>query len=306
VRDGYATPQAMENAISAKARSAGRETGVNPGDLVTRFYFQRLLARVFQEDGWMLKGGQSLLVRYPGHARASRDADLFRPATDDIREAVTALERAAARDLGDYFGFSATSVQVEGNGAKVKLDVLIGRRSKTNIDVDVVVNRMPTGEPTPMRLSPAVPVDWPDTWPEVLLYPLPDHVADKICAMYELHERQDGRLVPSTRFRDLGDLILISQRESLDGRAVQFALHSEVPRRNAIPRIVLSLPEAFKIPDLKSWGRGYPKEADQITGLRGCRSMAEAARAADLFITPLLSGGDPGVWSPQAAGWLTR
>lgn len=306
MKDAYATPQAMENAIRSKARAAGRQMGVNPGDLVSRFYFQRLLARVFQEDGWILKGGQSLLVRYPGAARASRDADLFRPVADDVREAVTALERAVGRDLKDYFGFSITSVEVDGNGAKVKLDVLIGRRKKTNIGVDLVVKRTPIGEPTPMRLSPAVPIDWPDTWPEVLLYPLPDHVADKICAMYELRERQDGRLVPSTRFRDLGDLILISQQEPLNGRAVQLALLSEVPRRNATAHVVLTLPKAFEIPAPESWGRGYPKAADEITGLRGCRTVAEAHGAADLFVTPLLSGSDPGIWNPQSASWNPR
>src|SRR5580658_5083800 len=98
----------MENAIRAKAQEVGRATGISPGDLITRFHYQRLLARVFQEDGWMLKGGQSLLVRYPGQARASRDADLFHRAADDIQAAIAALERATAVDLDDYFHFSVT------------------------------------------------------------------------------------------------------------------------------------------------------------------------------------------------------
>lgn len=74
----YATPGAMEKAIRSKAREVARETGRSLGDLVREFYFQRLLARIFQNDGWILKGGQALLVRFPKQARASRDVDLFR------------------------------------------------------------------------------------------------------------------------------------------------------------------------------------------------------------------------------------
>ena len=306
MKKGYATPQAMENAIRSKAGLLARELGVTPSDQVMRFYFQRLLARVFQEDGWMLKGGQALLVRYPGQARSSRDADLFRPATEEIAEAVAALERAARRDLDDYFTFVPVSIESEGNSAKVKLEVLIGLRSKTFISVDLVVKRTPTAEPTLARLEPIVRTEWPDTWPDVLLYPLPDHIADKICAMYEQHDRNDGRRVPSTRFRDLGDLLLISQQETIEGRAVQFALASELTRRRTIPTISLTLPSSFEIPDQESWALGYPKAAMEITGLRGCRTLPEATAAAEVFISPLLRTGDPGFWTPSTTRWTSR
>lgn len=73
----YATPQALRAALTSVARRHAREHDLAPGDLVDRFYFQRLLARVFHRDpdGWLLKGGQALLVRYPA-ARHSRDIDL--------------------------------------------------------------------------------------------------------------------------------------------------------------------------------------------------------------------------------------
>jgi hypothetical protein len=99
----YATPGAMEKAIRSKAREVARETGRSVGNLVREFYFQRLLARIFQNDGWILKGGQALLVRFPKQARASRDVDLFRPGVDDVNEALEELRQAAALDLNDYF-----------------------------------------------------------------------------------------------------------------------------------------------------------------------------------------------------------
>jgi len=71
VKKSYATPGAMEKAIRSKAQQVSLKTGVSTGDLVMRFHYQRLLARVFQEEGWMLKGGQALLVRFPEQARAA-------------------------------------------------------------------------------------------------------------------------------------------------------------------------------------------------------------------------------------------
>ncbi|HEV2640498.1 MAG TPA: nucleotidyl transferase AbiEii/AbiGii toxin family protein [Actinocrinis sp.] len=306
MKKSYATPAAMEKAIRSKAQQLSVKTGISTGDLVLRFHYQRLLARVFQEEGWMLKGGQALLVRFPEQARASRDADLFRPGAEGLEEALAALKSAAELDLEDFFRFSVKSHKRStagaGNGAKVHIEVQIGVQRKDPLSVDVVVKRTPTGKPTEMRLKPAVPVDWPDTWPLVLLYPLQDHVADKICAMYEMHERISGLDSPSTRFRDLADLLLISQKEVIEGRGVQFALSVEVPRRRALGT-KLTLPSSFQVPDPASWTQNYPAAATAVTGLRGCQTLDEASAAADAFITPLLAASDPGVWNPMAACW---
>ncbi|MET7300436.1 nucleotidyl transferase AbiEii/AbiGii toxin family protein [Embleya sp. NPDC005575] len=58
--------------------------------------------------------------------------------------------------------------------------------------------------------------------------PLVDHIADKICAIHEWRET-----TPSNRFRDLADVLLISQRESLDAAACHHALHTEAALRRA-------------------------------------------------------------------------
>jgi hypothetical protein len=306
LRDRYATPQALDAAIRAKARQAAQETGASPADLITSFHFQRLLARVFQYDGWMLKGGQSLLVRYPSQARLSRDADLFRADAVSEQDAIDALDRAIAFDLDDYFRFSRETVTPETNGAKVKVGVQIGTLRKASLEVDLVVRRTPTGTPTLASLTPAIPIDWPDTWPTVRLYPLVDHTADKICAMWEKHLRIGRDPVPSTRYRDLADLLLIAQKSPIDGRAIQEALAREVTRRNASGTVELKLPAAFEVPDQPSWREGYPKAAAQVTGLNGCRTLEEATPLATQFITPLLSAADPGIWDPGASRWSSR
>src|SRR5437764_14835297 len=100
MRRTYDTPGALTSALSARAKPLARQQGIAVGEVLRRFYFQRLLARVFTHDpsGWLLKGGQALLVRYPDYARNSRDVDLFRPDAQGVDEAVAALRAAIALD----------------------------------------------------------------------------------------------------------------------------------------------------------------------------------------------------------------
>lgn len=294
----YATPRALEQALTSQARKDAVRLGVASADLVDRFYFQRLLARVFREDGWMLKGGQALLVRYPVQARHSRDIDLFRPGPGDLDEAIMALERAAQHDLGDFLTFTPAARIPKPAGATVKFIVILGTRRKNDLSVDLVVTSAPTSTPTRTRLEPAVALAWPDTWPDVVLYPMVDHIADKICAIYERHEHGGA----SSRFRDLADLLLISQRETIDGSAVQVAMASEVRRRRD-QGTDIRLPTAFEVPDQSSWTTGYRNQAALVHGLRGCATLDEATPVAHAFLTPLLAGTNPGTWNPDTAVW---
>lgn len=84
--------------------------------------------------------------------------------------------------------------RAEGNGtSRVRFTVSLGgRQINTPVSVDVVTDRIPLGKPTYRRLEPAVPLDWPTGYP-VALYPVTDHVADKVCAMYEMHGADAGR-----------------------------------------------------------------------------------------------------------------
>jgi hypothetical protein len=82
-----------------------------------------------------------------------------------------------------------------------------------------------------------------------------DHVADKIAATYE---RYGTAGMPSTRYRDLVDLVdLVS---IVAGASVQAAdqtaaLVAEFDRRR------LSLAAAFDVPDRRLWESGYAAEA---------------------------------------------
>jgi hypothetical protein len=83
-------------------------------------------------------------------------------------------------------------------------------------------------------------------------YPLVDHIADKIAATYD---RYGSSRMPSTRYRDLVDLVAIITGASVDATAQRAALESEFARRGH------ALPDHFDIPDRALWIPGYAAEA---------------------------------------------
>ncbi|MFG2409945.1 nucleotidyl transferase AbiEii/AbiGii toxin family protein [Streptomyces brevispora] len=266
------------------------------------FYFNRLAARVFtnEPDGWLIKGGQALLVRYRGAARLSQDIDL--QSTNPDRTAEEARElviEAASLELGDYLRYVPSKFDPhsdEGRGGAQYFTVFLGTQQVATLKVDLVVGRALSGIPELRTLQSAVDLEWPVDWPDVLLYPVVDHIADKICAMYERHGEAG-----SSRYRDLADLLLLSQQEVVPGAAVIQTLQSEVERRRqAGIRIVL--PDSFTVPG-PGWPENYPRQAALVVGLRGCGSYAEAAQAAAAFIDPMLNATAKGTWNPHHAAW---
>ncbi len=301
----YTSPTAFRAALKQAALTMSKKTGMSVSDLMKIFYFNRLAARVFtkEPDGWLIKGGQALLVRYRGAARLSQDIDLQSAhperSADEARQLVI---EAASLDLGDYLRYTPTKFENhsdEGRGCAQHFKVFCGTAEVADIKVDLVVGRTLSGTPETRTLKSAVDIEWPVDWPDVRLYPVIDHVADKICAMYERHgeNAQHG----SNRYRDLADLLLISQQEAIPGQAVAQALHREAERRrqNGTPVV---LPAVFEAPG-PDWHAGYPKQAALVVGLQGCGTFAEAEQAATAFINPMLNNTAQGTWDPHHGTW---
>ncbi|MGW0294734.1 nucleotidyl transferase AbiEii/AbiGii toxin family protein [Streptomyces tuirus] len=301
----YASPTAFRAALTQAAKNMSKKTGMSVSDLMKIFYFNRLAARVFtkEPDGWLIKGGQALLVRYRGAARLSQDIDLQCAQPDRTAEEARELVIAAASlDLGDYLRYVPGKFlehSDEGRGGAQYFTVFLGQTNVATIKVDLVVGRTLAGTPEIRTLKSAVDIEWPVDWPDVRLYPVIDHVADKICAMYERHG-QNGEH-GSNRYRDLADLLLISQQESLPGQAACQALQREAERRRTNGTNVV-LPLAFEAPGT-DWHDNYPKQAALVLGLQGCGSFADASEAAAAFINPLLEGTAQGMWNPHQTAW---
>ncbi|MDG9695353.1 nucleotidyl transferase AbiEii/AbiGii toxin family protein [Streptomyces sp. DH17] len=301
----YAGPSEFRAALKQSAKNMSKATGMSVSELLRIFYFNRLAARVFtkEPDGWLIKGGQALLVRYRGAARLSTDIDLQCARPDRTAEEARQLViEAASIDLGDYLRYVPTKflpASDESRGGAQYFQVYLGTGRVDSIKVDLAVGRTLAGIPETRTLQSAVDIAWPVDWPDVRLYPVIDHIADKVCAMYERHGK-DGE-EGSNRYRDLADLLLISQQETVQGQAVCRALQREAERRRSLDIRVI-LPDAFEAPG-PGWRDGYPKQAAIVLGLQGCKTFAEAATAAEAFINPVLSGTAHGAWIPHQRTW---
>src|ERR1051326_3090393 len=112
--------------------------------------------------------------------------------------------------------------------------------------------------------------------PDYVLYPIADALADKILATVETH---NGR--PSTRFRDLVDIVLIARHQPVHADAAMAAAESERVRRN------LALPQEFDVPDRSTWTRGYANAARDVPQLAE-KDVDAALTVAKLLVDPIL------------------
>ncbi len=294
---GALSGQAFRRSLSDRIKSQARTGPRNAPQLHREFLMQRFLTRVFADaDGpWILKGGTGLLVRLPG-ARHSKDIDLLHPdATLD--RAVTELGELASRPGSDPYSFVLGQPEALAGGvagAQIPVDAYLDATKVDSFTIDLSTDLHTIGSLERTRPTPVIDMPGLPALPEFALYPLPDQVADKVCAMYERH---GDRQSPSSRFRDLVDLVLITSSFSLDASSTVAALSAEARRRH------LTLPSAMTVPG-PDWPRGYRVIANASILDPGLRDLVGALAKAGSCLDPLL--GDEistGVWEHGRGIW---
>ena len=68
--------EAWRSSLEARLRNASERTGIAAGRLRRHLVCQRMLARLSQDERWVLKGGFALEVRLALESRATKDLDL--------------------------------------------------------------------------------------------------------------------------------------------------------------------------------------------------------------------------------------
>ncbi len=241
----------------------------------------------------MLKGGIAMIARLPV-ARHSADIDLA-ASQSTAADGLAALRAAAALDLGDHFTFrfDPPRTLVQGiEGVRVAAEARLGPRLFERFAVDLVTATVITA--TPEHAPPIIDLDIPGlVRPRYLIYPLADSLADKVMGILERHAGH-----PSTRFRDLVDIVLIARSQVIDGQQLTAALNSERRRRG------LELPAEFSIPDPALWADGYATSAQAVPGLEE-RDLAAALPIAKSLLDPVLTGTADGRWNPDTTAWAT-
>lgn len=291
---GYDSPAAFRRALTDKLKNAAKESRWTLQQLQRQMAYDRLLERLYLVDeGWIVKGAAALLARDIG-VRATIDIDVFRNIARETAE--RELGEAARRDLGDWFRFevgSPRAVRAGASGTRLPIKAYIGTTMWANFHVDLVGSEVTmTGDPekVPALARVVMPdVDQHGYW----AYPLVDHVADKMAATFERYGASEA---PSTRYKDLVDLVAIVTEASVKAQPQVAALASEANRRR------ITLPPRFEVPDRSLWQRGYVAEAARSL-LPVARTLDEALAIARPFLDPLLDGTAVGRWHPEQGRW---
>jgi hypothetical protein len=298
--DRYRDAADLWRAIASQAKTAAKaDPALTSKGLIEEFLYGRLLARVFSgnDQSWVLKGGTAILARVRT-ARHSQDIDLFHR-LGNLDAAIASLRELAAIDLGDRFRFvvpdgrarDTTQTQPGVAGARIKVTAYCGTKQAGVIPIDLVVGAVITEEPEDLEPQSRLDIPGFDA-PRYRVYPVADHIADKLCATVERHGREQRE---SSRHRDMVDLVIIARTQTVYAAALWNAIEAERQHRG------LDAITAYAAPE--SWRALYPGEARTSAECAEYPTFEAAHALISQFLDPVLDGRiRDQVWDPQG-GW---
>lgn len=295
----YKSAGALEMAVKSAARKSGRD--INRA--MEEFYTGRLLERVFSEGDspFVLKGGRSILARTID-ARYTRDTD-FQYGGTDLDVAVGELRRLAAIDLGDFLEFrflSADSIANEQeyrDGYRMVFDTVLGGTKRLgHISIDLVAGRISSADVDVIEPANRLDIKGIPTF-DYRIYPVVCAVADKVCATMQLYSGNR----PSSRVRDLVDLVVYAISENMDGHALSERISLESRLRRIYPL------EGFKVPE--SWrsslSRSFVKSAEEANLPVTFCAVADAERLVMACVNPAIDHRVDGMtWNAGKLEWI--
>jgi hypothetical protein len=252
----YATARAFRTALEARLNERARRDGVDLHRLRRQVTFDRLLARMFDasqpvRDGWVLKGGYALELRFH-MARSTKDLDLTvrsaRGRPGDPTSLREQLQLAASSELPDFFTFVVGEAMAELNqapegGARFPVDARMDGRTFVTFHVDLGV-----GDDVLEPLQSIQGEDWLGFAgiPAVVVPALSveQHWAEKF------HAYTRPRETPNSRVRDLVDLVLILEHVAPATERVSDAVDATFRRRGThpVPAVVPKPPSGWAKP----------------------------------------------------------
>ncbi len=301
-------PMALEQSITDRIARLALARSVTPSDrgmwiqrMRRELAYRRLLARLFdaQPEEWVLKGGVSLQFRLDPN-RPSNDIDIaYLDHGADHAVALRRLRLAANGTLDDGFTFEIgepiTSID-ELRAITVLVTARIGVREFASFHVDMAPPRSDIPYELIQPDGPDLGIEVLDRMPMLRLIALEQQVADKVCAMFELHGESQR---PSARSRDLGDLALLAAQCEFDGATLTTAIRAEEARRRS-ELLAHGLPQRIELAgeQQREWPRTWRRQA-RDPQFDFDESLAITAR----FIDPVLAGMADGRRWTFEQGW---
>ncbi|WP_257160113.1 nucleotidyl transferase AbiEii/AbiGii toxin family protein [Corynebacterium cystitidis] len=180
---------------------------------------------------------------------------------------------------------------------RISLTVSVGVVEFHTFKIDVTEQRRLQEPPEICSVSPVIDtlMDTPvcRTF-TIRVTPVESHLADKICAMYELHPSG-----VSNRYHDLADIITIIRTQKFSGAELKHKLKYEALRRG------VELPGAMMSPGEK-WEAEFPGKARGYAGFPSeLQNLDRALNYAGHCLNPVLGGTlRSGVhWNHQTRKW---
>lgn len=282
-------------ALEQRLKTEAERTGLTLARLRKRVAFELFLRRLAQvaPDRWVLKGALALDFRLGGASRPTKDIDLGRD--DDEGAAIEDIAAAQRLHLDDFFTFMAGRTDAfdevdEFQAIRFRVRAELAERVFEQFVVDIGFAKPATLMPDRVRTSDFLSFAGIEPL-ELPAIPLAQHLAEKVHA----YTRSYGPAArPSTRPKDLIDILLIADSQTLEVAALREALRHifETRGRQALPRSLPAPPP--------EWAPAYGRLAEEV-GVEP--DLAAAFDRAAAFLDPVLSGETHGSWDSAVSTW---
>jgi Nucleotidyl transferase AbiEii toxin, Type IV TA system len=288
----YADGSAFRRALEDRLRAESLSSGISLVRLRKTIAFERFLARLvaLSPEGWALKGGFHLQLRFGIVSRSTKDIDLFIP--KHLPEVRRLLSAAGAVDLKDGFSFevsSAAAAERPGSSARARVQSLLDGRVFEVFHVDVGLGDPSVDRFDQMPMSGLLDFAGVPS-PRIPCYPVAQQVAEKVHAL--TRQRASGT---ATRVKDFVDLLILARWKPLESGELRAAMSRTFEALGTHP-----LPE--EIPRFAaSWASPFRKLAREAgLSIQDSRAGSEALHA---FLDPVLSGISHRTWNPDSWRW---
>jgi predicted nucleotidyltransferase component of viral defense system len=273
--------------------NAARTDTVGISRLRKRVVFERLLARLNETapGAWVLKGGFALELRLGAHARTTKDIDV--DFAVDEEQAIELLIDAARLDLDDGFEFDIERASTDadpGGGQRWSVTANVAGRQFERAAIDINFATEPILDPQTIVSSELLA--FADVEPvRIPALAVEQHVAEKLHAYTRTYAGER----PSSRVKDLVDLLVIANTTELDAKRLDDAIDEIFSRRATHPR-----PTAVPAPP-KDWAAAWRR---LVMDLPADAEVDAGHQAVASFLDPVLSHVTPGgTWDPTERRW---
>lgn len=291
----YKSAAAFRMALEQRLKTEAERTGFSLARLRKRVAFELFLRRLAQvaPDRWVLKGALALDFRLGGASRPTKDIDLGRD--DDEAAAIEDIAAVQRLRLDDFFTFMASRTDAfdevdEFQAIRFRVRAELAERVFEQFVVDIGFAKAAALKPDRVRTSDFLSFAGIEPL-ELPAIPLAQHLAEKVHA----YTRSYGLAArPSTRPKDLIDILLIADSQTLEAAALRGALRDTFETRAS-----QALPGSLPTPP-PEWAPAYGRLAEEV-GLEP--DLAAAFDRAAAFLDPVLSGETHGNWDPAVSTW---